>query len=224
MRERTAAAVVGDAPASAALAVLDAEGFITLPTRVHSLVCAIVEGRREAGSGYADRSFFLDDEDAPGARRLATRGGFWNATDAGRAAEGLTLSDATALRRALLAIGVRVDHDDADALLCAGERGVLRTLWEAQGRTGRDPDQPETREAILERKREAIAARRERARALGLCIVCCKVATNPGNTTCAGCQASANVRMVARRTKARKQKADAHMRAARKAAKALENA
>ncbi len=188
----------------ASLVTLDADGFVTLPSRVAFIVCEVVAERRAIGNAYRDEGFFLDEADALGdgeGARYAERGGFWNATDPGRAAEGLTLSDATALRKALLAIGVRVSHDDADALLCACERGAVRTAWEAQGRTGRDPDAPAQREARLERKRDRANVRREVARANGRCIVCCRTATEGGKATCGGCQRSANVRLVARRKK-----------------------
>ena len=184
----------------ASVVELDADGFVTLPSRAAYLVREIVAERRAIGSAYRDQGFFLDDEGQED-RRRTQRGGFWNATDPTRAAEGLSLSDATALRKALLAIGVRVSHDDADALLCACERGCLRTTWEAKGRTGRDPDSPAQREAILERKRDRANVRRDVARANGRCIVCCRTATENGNATCGSCQKSANLRLLARRTK-----------------------
>jgi hypothetical protein len=204
-------------PAATAVALAcDGDGYAIAPTRVVSLVRAIVEERRAIGNGYADGSFYLDAEDAPD-RRFAPRGGFWNASDPSRAAEGITLSDVTALRQALLGIGVRVSADDADAFLCACERGKLRTVWKSSGRSGRDPDAPEYREAILERKRDRMAARRELARANGFCIVCLKVRTVEAKATCAGCQRSANRRLVARRSKARKAARARAARAARKA-------
>ena len=199
-----------------ALTVLcDPQGFVTVPSRAAYIVRQVVAERKALGTAYADRSFFLDDEDTP-ERRLATRGGFWNATDPTRAAEGFSLSDVTALRSALLAIGHRVSRDDADAMLCACERGALRSTWEAKDRTGRDPDAPDVREAMLERKRDRANVRRGVARANGFCIVCCRTATENGNATCTACQRSANARLVGRRKARVKQNRARAIRAQRK--------
>lgn len=168
----------------------------------------VVDARRSPR--YADRSFSLDDRDQLAIdedARLVLRGGFWNARDVSRIADGFTLADAKGLRRDLRALGHLVSQDEADALLAQGERGMLRTMSTPRQTVSANGATPSSA-ARLSTFRNATAARRAKARENGWCVVCAIDPAKPGFVdrrpsagakTCKVCQAAANARLGARR-------------------------
>jgi hypothetical protein len=182
------------------------DGTLAVTPRVFALVAGIVT-ERNAHPAYQDRSFYLDDAGSLGEgeeRRLAMRGGFWNARDATRILDGFTIADATALRRSLREIGFSVTRDEADALLAQCERGILRTMATAKATA----PAPST-DARLASYRKANATRRERARRNGWCVICLVDPDRDGarrpkldKLTCKVCQDRANASLAARRKSA----------------------
>jgi hypothetical protein len=180
------------------------DGTLAVTPRVFALVAGIVTERNERPA-YADRSFFLDDEDALGEgeqRRHAMRGGFWNARDMGRVLDGFTIADAAALRRALRDIGFPVTKDEADSLLAQAGRGTLRTMSRAKAKA---PAAAAKRKRAPMSPAERKAAQRAEARDKGFCTM------NPAHgetalnakgehyATCADCQAASNAALARRR-------------------------
>lgn len=153
--------------------------------QVYAQVAAIIADVH-ARPRFTDRSLIVDDG-FHDVRHIA-KGGYWNATDLDRAAYGYTKQDVADLRRALRGIGVTMSLDECDALLVQCEMGVLAPK-RVRG-TAKPAGDPEEKR---ERWRLARAARRQKARDEGRCIICLGPDVLPEKrTTCDECGQRAN--------------------------------